>query len=83
MLRVLVAVVGLCVMAGCTDPVTAERVLSEQGYTDIQITGYRFFGCSEDDFYVTGFNATSPVGKRVEGCVCQGFLFKNATIRFQ
>lgn len=70
------------VLAACTDPKEATRVLEENGYTEVKMTGYSFFACSKDDFFHTGFEATSVVGKRVEGTVCSGMLFKNSTIRF-
>lgn len=67
-------------LAGCTRSDLAERVLAEQGYTDIVTGGYGFMSCSEDDVFKTNFTATSPAGKRVEGTVCSGW-FKGATIR--
>jgi hypothetical protein len=76
----LVFVVLLC--CGCTDMSEANRVLSAQGYTKIQSTGYAFWSCGQDDFYHTGFIATSPNGTRVEGTVCSGIFFKGATVRF-
>ena len=68
-------------LSGCTRPGLAERVLTEQGYTNIEAGGYGFFSCSEDDAFKTNFKATAPSGKRVEGTVCSGW-FKGATIRF-
>lgn len=67
--------------SACTSPETAIRILEQNGYTNIQMTGYSFFACSEDDTFATGFQATSPTGQVVEGTVCSG-LFKGATIRF-
>lgn len=74
------AVIGL---AGCTDADNAHRILENSGYDNVQITGYNWFGCSEDDFQHTGFTATGPTGKPVSGTVCSGIFFKNSTIRFQ
>ena len=68
---------------GCTDTGTAQRVLQQNGYKDISIEGYAFFSCGKDDWYSTKFEATSPNGSHVEGAVCSGLLFKNATIRFR
>ena len=68
-------------LAGCTDEDEARRALDNLGMTDIEITGYRFFGCDEKDGWRTGFMATNSSGKRVEGFVCSG-IFKGATIRF-
>ena len=66
---------------GLTDPESARRVLTESGYTDIQITGYRAFGGSESDWYITEFRATSPNGNRVSGVVTKGAWRKGNTIR--
>lgn len=68
-------------VAGCSDSKTAQRVLTQQGYTEIEITGWSPFSCSEDDTFSTGFIATSPGGIRVTGTVCSAWL-KGATIRF-
>lgn len=65
----------------CTDEDGAERILEENGYTDIEITGYKAFCCGEDDTFKTGFRATGPTGKPVSGCVCSGWG-KGGTIRF-
>jgi hypothetical protein len=80
MKKLLIAAMVVVALTGCTRPGLAERVLSEQGYTDIDAGGYGFFSCSEDDAFKTNFTATSPAGKRVEGTVCSGW-FKGATIR--
>lgn len=69
-------------LTGCSDPQNASRVLTQNGMTNVHITGYRWFGCSEDDLIHTGFAANSPSGQRVSGVVCSGVLFKGATIRF-
>ncbi len=52
------------------------------GFTNIRTTGYKWFACSEDDWYHTGFIATNPQGMEVGGVVCSGFFFKNSTVRF-
>ena len=74
---VVAATVSIC---GCTSGDTATRALHGAGYKDVEITGYRVFGCSEDDNFHTGFEATGSSGQRVSGVVCSGF-FKGATIR--
>jgi hypothetical protein len=71
-------------LAGCfTDPQSATRVLTEAGFTQIHITGYQYFGCSQHDNIHTGFTAKGPTGKSVSGVVCSGYgLFgKSNTIR--
>lgn len=68
-------------VAGCTDPQKATRILTDQGYMHIEVTGYKAFACSDDDIFQTGFRAMSPSGREVSGVVCSG-LFKGSTIRF-
>lgn len=75
----LVIAVGL---AACTKPNSAQALLESQGYTDVRITGYNWFSCSDDDSYRTGFEAKSPTGKPISGTVCAGLFYKGATIRF-
>lgn len=75
------SIIVLAIMAtACTDSTVATKTLSSAGYKDVEITGYAFFGCSEDDAFHTGFKATGQDGKPVEGVVCSGW-FKGATIR--
>lgn len=67
-------------IAGCTDNESATRILTQQGYTNINITGYQYFGCSNDDSIHTGFTAKTVTGASVSGVVCSG-LMKSSTIR--
>lgn len=83
MKKILIAIAAVVALSGCTDAENANRILENNGYENIQITGYNWFGCSEDDFQHTGFTATGPTGKPVNGTVCSGIFFKNSTIRFQ
>ena len=57
-------------------------MLQKQGYTNIEITGYEFGACAEEDVFHTGFIAVSPTGYVVGGVVCSG-LMKGSTIRFE
>jgi hypothetical protein len=75
-------IILLITATGCTNRKDAERALTAQGFKNITYTGYDFFGCSEDDFYHTGFKAKNTEGIPVSGTVCSGLFFKNATIRF-
>lgn len=75
-LLLLILALGL---ASCTDEQNAKRVLVSDGYENVQITGYRWFGCSQDDSFHTGFVATKN-NRVVEGVVCGGWL-KSSTIR--
>jgi hypothetical protein len=68
---------------GCfTDKTTATRVLQDSGYKNIELTGYQYFTCSQDDDYSTGFHATAPNGVRVTGAVCAEF-FSGSHIRLK
>lgn len=78
----LLCALGVGFLSGC-DRVGATRILQENGYRDIQITGYAWFACGHDDTYASRFKATSPSGAKIEGAVCEGLIFKNATIRFK
>lgn len=60
----------------------ATRILAQQGYTEIQITGYRWFVGDKGDFYHTGFTAKSSAKIDVTGTVTRGLIFKSSTIRF-
>lgn len=83
MIRLLPAVIlaAILFMSGCTAPDKATQVLRDQGYTNIEITGYAWFMCGDKDKFSTGFRATAPTGATVEGAVCSGW-FKGYTIRF-
>lgn len=70
---------SVMVLVGCTAPERTERVLQEQGYTDIQIKGFSWLSCS-DDVFRTKFEAKSPSGYEIKGAVCSGW-FKGNTIR--
>jgi len=61
-------------------PEEATRILADQGYTEIVITGWRPFAAGKDDSFSTGFEARSPGGRKVTGAVTSGF-FKGSTIR--
>lgn len=77
----LIAVLSVALSA-CTDVFGASRVLESQGMTEIELTGYAWFSCSEDDFYKTKFRAVSVTGEKVSGAVCSGLFFKGATVRY-
>ena len=68
-------------VTSCDGGASSEVLLEEQGYTNVQITGYNPFACSEDNFYKYNFTAINPNGKQVKGVVCSAPL-KGYTIRF-
>ena len=69
-------------LSACTDAGGATQTLEKSGFENVQITGYNFLACSEDDFYHTGFKAENAKGQSVTGTVCKGLFFKGSTIRF-
>lgn len=78
-MKKLILVLAL-VAAGCTNEPGAARALDGAGYTQVEFTGYRVFGCADSDDFSVGFRARGPSGKPVSGIVCSGFM-KGATIR--
>jgi hypothetical protein len=80
MKRLLLITLVAVLLTACSDAQGARKALEVQGFKDIQITGYRFFGCGQDDTFKTGFRAVGQNGAIVTGAVCQGWL-KGATVR--
>ncbi|MFE9084871.1 hypothetical protein ACQKKG_08300 [Brevundimonas sp. NPDC003935] len=76
-----IIVAAALALSACTAPTQSREVLLDAGYSNIEIGGYDWFGCSEDDALRTKFKATGPTGRKVEGVVCAGMFFKGATIR--
>lgn len=72
--------IALLSLSACTRPDQATRILTQSGYTNIEITGWRPFMASDSDIFSTGFEATAPNGDTVTGAVTSGW-FKGATIR--
>lgn len=71
----------LLALVACTAPNKATRALENQGFTDIEITGYSPFSCGEDDWSSTGFRAKNAQDQIVEGTVCCG-AWKSCTVRW-
>lgn len=72
----------LAMPSACSlDPVRAKKVLEHNGVSDVQVTGYRWFGCGHGDTFRTGWKGVSAQGKAVGGCVGCGWL-KGCTVRF-
>ena len=82
MKNIIILLTVVMLFTGCTSKSDAENALKGQGFTNVKVTGYKFFACSKDDFYHTGFTATNLVGNTVEGVACSGFLFKGTTLRW-
>lgn len=69
----LALIISAVLLAGCTDRHGTEAALEQEGYRQIEITGYRIFGCDNDTFH-TGFRAVTPHGETVEGVACVSWL---------
>lgn len=67
-------------LTSCTDSNKTSRILENEGYTNIEMTGHRFFGCGEHDSFKTGFKAINNNKKQVTGVVCSGY-FSGGNIR--
>lgn len=73
----------LAVLAlGCTDESSTRHALANEGFTDVEITGFDLWACGDDDFSCTAFTATNPQGARVEGAVGCGLILKSCTVRW-
>lgn len=81
-MKKILLIIGLLLLTGCCNKDDAYNALHSAGYTNVKITSYHWFACSDDDFYHTGFIATNIRNERVSGTVCSGLFFKNSTIRF-
>ena len=80
--KIALAFLAITALTACTRPHAAQELLQRQGYKNIEIQGYSWFGCDGSDFYNTKFKAISPAGYEIKGVVCEGLYFKNSTIRF-
>ena len=66
---------------GCCRPESTRDFLKRQGYTQVEITGWRPFMADKNDTFSTGFRAKNANGQIVTGSVTEGIL-KGKTIRF-
>lgn len=62
------------------DHSVTKRILKEDGYTDISITGSDIIRCGRGDKKGTTFTAKNAAGNKVSGVVCCGVV-KGCTIR--
>lgn len=80
---------ALYMVCGCVDQDTAERVLANHGVQNVELRGYAFGQCSEDDMFASEFSGTrreitasgDVVEVPVSGVICCG-LIKLCTVRF-
>jgi hypothetical protein len=66
-----------------TNGAATTKILKDNHYTHIQLKGYGWFQCAQDDWSHTKFEATNPYGVSIQGVVCCGLLFKNCTVRYK
>jgi hypothetical protein len=69
-------------LVACTDDINTIRTLEAHGFTNVTVTGWSAFECSDRDTFSTGFEATNVQGQRVNGTVCCGLMTKGCTVRF-
>lgn len=74
-------VVAMLLLSACTDNKTAETVLSQSGYKNIEITGYQPLGCNNYESS-TGFVADTTADEHVSGVVCSSSDKKPTIQRF-
>lgn len=79
-IAIIVLMIFIRLLLGFTDAPGTTRLLTDQGYSNVEITGWRPFAGSKDDIHCTGFTAITPTGKQVSGTVTSGF-FKGKTLR--
>lgn len=70
----LVTILGvLASSVGYADPEGAKALLTDEGYTDVVITGRQWSGC-DNNLYRTKFTAKNSRGIKVHGLVCKGIM---------
>ena len=67
-------------LISCTRSESTKDLLEDQGYENVEITGYRFFQCNDNELFRTGFKAENEQGNEITGTVCSGFF--SSTIRY-
>lgn len=80
-MKKMLMVVMLLGLVACTSDNDVKSATYGIGLTDVVSTGYRLWGCGEDDSFHTGFSGKNVQGQTVTGVVCSG-MFKGATVRF-
>jgi hypothetical protein len=60
-MKKLFAFVIMSVLFSCTNEGDSRATLEAQGYTNVELTGYAWNKCSDDDSTCTGFAADGPV----------------------
>lgn len=81
LIRIAIVIATAASLSACRPP-EQETVQAVEafGFHDVRLTGYRIWGCGQDDTFHEGFTATSQTGRQVTGVVCSSLL-KGATVR--
>ncbi len=83
----LIMVIGvvtiLCISSGSCDisKTDSMRILSSEGVSNVQLSGYQWFECGRDDTFSQGFQGNKN-GHQVQGVLCSGWL-KGITVRYK
>lgn len=77
-----VAVMALVGLTACTiQPERRVAAIEAHGFTNVELDGWAWFACAEDDTYSYAFKALDARGRPVEGALCSGWALKGATVR--
>jgi hypothetical protein len=77
----------LTVRGSCNAPESAIEASVKAGFSEVNVLQHHYLfvalqGCSNSDAAKFDMIGKNPSGKAVHFSVCQGFLFKDSTIRF-
>lgn len=79
--------IAIALLFSCTSPDRARSALFNEGFTNVELTGYAWTKCADQDSTCTGFIATSPAGHTVRGAVGCGYDIggcgKGCTVRLE
>ena len=77
---IMIAFLGVS-LAACSDPDGARQAAENHGLTNVQVVGFKFWGCDgRSTFWSTEITATTVQGRAVRGIVCRN-LFLGSTLR--
>lgn len=91
--KIIVSIVALVfsilfIVRGCTNSSTeAIEAASKAGFSEIQVLDHHYIlvgfqGCSKEDASKFDMIGRNSQGARINFSVCQGWVLKNATLRF-
>ncbi len=77
---IIIVLIFAFLLSGCTDSESVKNYAEIEGWDSYELTGYRWWSCSKEDIYHTGFVATKN-GKSFKGTVCKGWFWRGSTLR--